>query len=128
MIRPETLRNPEQGLQLEDREPLAHVPDPKPEDEPELEEPSTPPSGQPSLRERIATARRLEARPEEGCRDCWTHGRDAALAALGDVADGRQLRVRLGAARVIAPSASELHWRACWERGRDAALAVIEGE
>jgi hypothetical protein len=106
VIRPETLANPESDLGLEDRASI--------EPEPEV------PRG-PSLAERIAAARRLEARPEDGCRDCWTHGRDAAVALI-EAGEGVE------EARALTPQGSELHWAASWRRGRDAALRIVEGE
>jgi len=106
------LENPERDLGLNTRAPAI-------EDEPEEMRKGS------SLAERIVAARRLEARPEDGCRDCWTRGRDAALVTIG--ADPKGLAARIETARAIVPIGSELHWRACWERGRDAALEVIEG-
>jgi hypothetical protein len=106
VIRPETLQNPEQGLELTDRD-VRTFSDPQ------------------TLADRIAVARRLSPSMNDGCRDCWSHGRNAAVAAI--TGDEEGLEDRIVQAHLLEPKGSELHWRASWERGRDAALEVIEG-
>jgi hypothetical protein len=109
MIRPESLDAPERGLEIA-----------TPEETVEFEERP--------LRERIAAARHLVPSPQEGCRSCWQHGRDAAIALVAGAVEGDGMADRLALARALAPTDAERHWLFCWERGRDAALRVIEGE
>src|SRR3989304_4493253 len=118
-VAPEMLDNPERDLDLMNRYPAAVL-------EPETPEPEAV-DGTAEFRRRIVEARRMEP-PDVGCRSCWQHGKEAALALIGDSDDVGGMQAGIVLARTIRPSGSELHWRDCWEEGRDAALKVIEGE
>lgn len=111
MVTPDTLENPERDIVLEGR-PVAAV------------EPATV-----DIAHRLVAARRLAPGDGDGCRACWTKGRDAAVRQVAaSVGDGADLADALTRAGAIAPEGSELHWVASWIRGRDAALEIIEGE
>ena len=118
-VAPEMLDNPERDLDLTNRYPAA-MPEPEASEPEAVDE-----TGE--FRRRIIEARRMEP-PDVGCRSCWQHGKEAALAIIGDSDDVEILQAGIVLARTIRPSGYELHWRDCWEDGRDAALRVIEGE
>jgi hypothetical protein len=130
VIQRDELLTPEDGLDLENREPKRRARRPAAPDISAAAAATSDPEVAAALA-RIAAARRLQPPPVTGCGDCWQAGRDAAVAAVADPtipADGvglALLRERLRAARgLLAPG---LHWQACWVAGRDAALRAIEG-
>lgn len=104
-VRPETLENPERGLEISTRE--AKPPRKREEHTAETR----------AFLDRLKKARDLKPIALHWW-ECWRRGRDAAIATIE--ADGDTLR-----ARTIVPPAG-IDCRACFQKGRDAAIEFIE--
>lgn len=106
LIRPETIQNREQDLQLDDRAVGAPSPD---------------------VASRLARARALEPPAGVGCRDCWSRGRAAALRVLEPAREApERLGELLEEARGASPGPKERHWLVVFQEGRDAAVGAVE--
>jgi hypothetical protein len=109
-VKPQSLENPERGLNLDAREPAPKE---------ERKRDAAADSARRRLQELLDQARELRPVARHWF-DCWCQGRDAALAAVeraaGDVTEARA---------IAAPAV--IGCGDCFRKGRDAVVRLFEG-
>ena len=130
-VTPESIDNPERGMELEDRgvlrAPEAEEPEidetPRPPTPPEEDEPEDDPEA--GLRGRLKALREaLPPAPQGSCRACFQRGARATLDAIDDHGS---LRGQIAAIRKNQPTDTQPHSAADFKSGIAAILEGIKG-